>query len=84
MIWHREITNKALRSQIRQKKILWAGNMKLRIYGRLNCQSGKRMKKENRVFFSIEHQAIETGYRPCGHCMRAEYHDWKMSLAGKK
>jgi len=45
-----------------------AGNKKLRIYGTLHCFSGKRMKKENRVFFTSEKEAIENGYRCCKHC----------------
>jgi len=55
---------------IRESKIRFAGNVKLKIYGRLNCWSGKRMKKENRVFFENETEAIQSGFRPCGHCMK--------------
>jgi methylphosphotriester-DNA--protein-cysteine methyltransferase len=43
----------------------------------LHCASGKRMKKENRVFFSNEQEALEKSYRPCGHCMRSKYNNWK-------
>jgi len=43
----------------------------------LNCKSGKRMKKENRVFFSTENEAIKSNFRPCGHCMKTEYKKWK-------
>jgi len=35
------------------------------------------MKKENRVFFSSEQEAINNGYRPCGHCMIEKYKIWK-------
>jgi alkylated DNA repair dioxygenase AlkB len=42
------------------------------------------MKRENRVFFSSEYQALETGYRPCGTCMRKEYKAWKMDLFNQK
>jgi len=35
------------------------------------------MKKENRVFFKSEKEAIDKGYKPCGHCMREEYQNWK-------
>jgi methylphosphotriester-DNA--protein-cysteine methyltransferase len=35
------------------------------------------MKKENRVFFSTEKEALENKYRPCGHCMKASYKKWK-------
>jgi methylphosphotriester-DNA--protein-cysteine methyltransferase len=55
-----------------------AGNQKLKIYGTLHCSSGKRMKVTNRVFFKCENEAVSTGYRPCGHCMRKEYVRWKL------
>jgi methylphosphotriester-DNA--protein-cysteine methyltransferase len=56
-----------------------AGNRKLKIYGKLNCASGKRMKKANRIFFSSEQEAVNSGYRPCGHCMREAYKLWMQS-----
>ena len=79
MITHEKLgTNAFARS--RQLKILIekglveiAGNKKLKIYGQLDCSSGKRMKVENRIFFSSEEEAIRLGYRPCGHCMREAY-----------
>jgi methylphosphotriester-DNA--protein-cysteine methyltransferase len=77
MIKHSEISNIELHNKIRQKEILIGGNIKLKIYGTLYCLSGKRMKKETRVFFSLETEAIEKGYRPCGHCMKKEYKIWK-------
>jgi methylphosphotriester-DNA--protein-cysteine methyltransferase len=54
---------------VRAGKISFAGNKKLKIYGRLNCASGKRMKKSNRVFFSSQEEALRFGYRPCGSCL---------------
>ncbi len=57
-----------LHQLISSKEIQLAGNRKLRIYGTLTCSSGKRMKKENRVFFSSEEEAIEMGYRCCRNC----------------
>jgi methylphosphotriester-DNA--protein-cysteine methyltransferase len=77
MIRHTEINDKELRKRIKQNEISFGGNLKLRIYGKLNCRSGKRMKKENRVFFGSEKEAIEQGFRPCGHCMINEYKKWK-------
>jgi len=62
---------------IRQKQILLGGNRKLRVYGTLACSSGKKMKRENRVFFTSEKRAVENGYRPCGHCMKTAYQNWK-------
>lgn len=70
------MTDADIRRRIRNGDILFAGNRKLRIYGVLNCASGKRMKKLNRVFFSTANEAEDQGYRPCGHCMRDEYEAW--------
>ncbi len=77
MIGHSEITDIDLRNQIKLKEISYAGNLKLKIYGTLQCKSGKRMKKENRVFFGSETEAIKNGFRPCGHCMKMKYKNWK-------
>jgi hypothetical protein len=35
------------------------------------------MKVENRVFFKDEQEALELGYRPCGHCVPEKYKLWK-------
>jgi len=35
------------------------------------------MKKERRVFFESEEEAILLDYRPCAHCMRKSYLAWK-------
>ncbi len=70
-------TNRVLLSFIKNRKILWAGNRKLNIYGKLNCKSGKRMKTQNRVFFQNKQEAIALGFRPCGNCIRLEYLGWK-------
>jgi methylphosphotriester-DNA--protein-cysteine methyltransferase len=77
MISHTEISDQDLRKQIKQKEILFGGNRKLKIYGMLQCKSGRRMKKENRVFFISGKEATKKGYRPCGHCMKNEYQKWK-------
>jgi len=58
-----------------------AGNRKLRIYGTLSCNSGRRMKLDNRVFFRDDKEALAAGYRPCGHCMKAAYEQWKQREA---
>ncbi|WP_262896687.1 Ada metal-binding domain-containing protein [Fulvivirga marina] len=57
--------------------VRFAGNRKLKIYGTLDCASGKRMKMENRVFFVSEREAVELGYRPCGRCMREKFVFWQ-------
>jgi methylphosphotriester-DNA--protein-cysteine methyltransferase len=77
MIRHIDMSETALHKCIRQSKISFGGNSKLKIYGTLHCKSGKRMKKENRVFFGSIKEAIANGYRPCGHCMQAAYKKYK-------
>jgi methylphosphotriester-DNA--protein-cysteine methyltransferase len=77
MILHSKIRDTDLREKIKQKSICFGGNRKLKIYGTLQCSSGKRMKIENRVFFATESEATQNGYRPCGHCMKKEYQKWK-------
>lgn len=82
MIRHNDFKNNEsgkaqLHKLIRQKKIVLGGNRKLRIYGMLSCSSGKRMLRQNRVFFSSEAEAIAEGFRPCGHCMKGKYRLWK-------
>ena len=42
-----------------------------KIFGRLDCRSGLRMKRENRVFFLTWQDAINEGYRPCKKCKPA-------------
>ncbi|MFL9839163.1 Ada metal-binding domain-containing protein [Flavobacterium sp. ST-75] len=80
MIQHIEISAISLRSKIKNREISFAGNKKLKIYGLLSCKSGKRMKQQNRVFFSLEQEARENQFRPCGHCMKTEYKKWKDGL----
>src|SRR5687767_5398655 len=77
MLSHLEISDQELRNQIRQKQIYLERNDKLKIYVLLKCRSGKRMKKENRVFFRARTEAIRLGFRPCGHCLASDYKKWK-------
>ncbi|MDR6564424.1 MULTISPECIES: Ada metal-binding domain-containing protein [unclassified Arcicella] len=82
MIRHQDIldekgTNRLLLSLIKDKQITVGANKSLKIYGKLNCKSGKRMKTQNRVFFKDIQEAVVLGFRPCGHCMRLEYLEWK-------
>ncbi|WP_129714206.1 Ada metal-binding domain-containing protein [Pedobacter sp. SYP-B3415] len=77
MIRHEELGNWEVRALIRQGGICFAGNRKLRIFGRLDCSRGKRMRRQNRVFFSSAASAAAAGYRPCGHCMKFAYQKWK-------
>lgn len=77
MVKHGDLSGKQLFKLLRTQFITLAGNRKLKIYGRLNCNSGRRMKEENRVFFKNETEAKLLGFRPCGHCLRDRYNDWK-------
>ena len=80
MTEHTKINNRDLRIKIKNAEICFGGNQKLKIYGTLKCKSGKRMKRENRVFFSSEEEAKQNGFRPCGHCMKTDYQHWKDGL----
>ncbi|MGZ3751805.1 MAG: Ada metal-binding domain-containing protein [Mucilaginibacter sp.] len=83
MIAHAELGDTAfqrsrtLKTLIDAGDIQLAGNRKLKIFGTINCFSGKRMKTANRVFFGSADEAQRMGYRPCGHCMREAYLQWK-------
>ena len=79
MIEHSGISNAQLKSLIRNKKIILAGNRSVKIYGLLTCSSGKRMLKSNRVFFISKQEAINHGYRPCGSCLNHYYREWKQT-----
>ena len=46
----------------------YAGWRPGKIFGRLDCKSGVRMRKENRVFFLTWDDAINQHYRPCKKC----------------
>lgn len=74
---HAHLSDRVLRTKIRRKELTFGGNKNLKIYGSLHCSSGKRMRKENRIFFVSETAAIALGYRPCGHCMKQKYREWK-------
>jgi alkylated DNA repair dioxygenase AlkB len=80
MIRHISLDDLELKKNIRTGLFSFAGNARLKIYGKLNCRSGKRMRRENRVFFRSEREAIQQGFRPCGHCMGSNYKNYKMNL----
>lgn len=71
--------SRKLKQLLDTKQIRFGGNVRLKIYGTMSCKSGKRMKAENRVFFSSATEAVDRGYRPCGHCMTTDYQRWKNS-----
>lgn len=69
-MWHHQnLSDKELYGLIRAGKIGLGGNKRLKIYGTLHCSSGKRMKRESRVFFEAEMEAQKAGYRPCKRCL---------------
>lgn len=80
MLKHTDISKETLLHLIRKRQVTMAGNRKLKIYGTLKCSSGKRMKKENRLFFANANEAIQAGFRPCGHCLKGEYQRWKVGI----
>ena len=83
MIRHSAIDDEDLRRLILGGHIRYGGNRTLRIYGRLDCASGKRMKRDNRVFFADEAAARAAGFRPCGHCLRAAYAHWRRTACDR-
>ncbi|WP_343523726.1 Ada metal-binding domain-containing protein [Pedobacter sp.] len=76
MIKHADISTEELKKHFKNKDICFGGNARLKIFGLLTCRSGKRMKKENRVFFRSVEEALQHGYRPCGHCLKTAYQQW--------
>ena len=66
MIQHSKILDPDLRNKIKNVEICFGGNQKLKIYGMLKCSSGKRMKRENRVFFLSENEARQNGANKAG------------------
>ncbi|MBD2753479.1 Ada metal-binding domain-containing protein [Spirosoma validum] len=70
---------RALARLMKNGTVTLAGNRPGKIYGRLDCRTGKRMKPENRVFFQSETDAVTLGYRPCAICLPREYKLWKAS-----
>ncbi|MGC6452711.1 MAG: Ada metal-binding domain-containing protein [Candidatus Puniceispirillaceae bacterium] len=81
MIRHDAIDDEDLRRLILGGHIRYGGNLRLRIYGRLDCSSGKRMKRASRVFFGDAAAARAPGLRPSGHCRRDDYARWKDQAA---
>ncbi len=82
MIRHEQVNIHQLRQLIHKNELTLAGNQDLKIYGRLDCASGERMKKKNRVFFKHEAEALGYGFRPCGHCLKSQYLKWMLKAKG--
>lgn len=81
---HKLLTAEAIRSLIKGRQILLAGNSRLKIYGSLRCSSGKNMKRVHRIFFANEAEALALGYRPCARCKKEGYMNWKKLDLRKK
>ena len=82
MISHDALDDAALRRKILAGEIRFGGNHWLGIYGRLDCASGKRMKRSTRVFFAGEDAARAAHFRTCGHCMPDAYIMWRRAASG--
>ena len=80
MIRHDDIDDAALHRMIRDGRLAFAGNRRLRIFGRLDCRAGRRLARANRVFFASRSEAERRGYRPCARCLRAAYDVWKSTV----
>ncbi len=77
MFWHCDLTPAQVFGLLRTRQITLAGNARVRIFGRLDCRSGRRMLRQHRVFFVDEAEALAAGYRPCAHCLRPAYRRWR-------
>ena len=80
MIRHDMIDEAALHRMIRDGRLTFAGNRRLKIFGRLDCRAGRRLARRNRVFFANRSEAEGLGYRPCARCVRAGYDVWKSAV----
>jgi len=63
-----------------QKEICFGGNRKLKIYGTLHCKLGKRMKKENRVYFESINEYNRMEKRPNYNLRKTDSYQTKSSL----
>ncbi len=79
MAWHNGIGRHELRQEIKNRSVKYAGNSRLKKIWASQCSSGKRMTRDNRIFFKTETEALAAGFRPCGHCMPDQYHMWKLT-----
>lgn len=77
MIFHKDLTKDELKQLLISGQITLGGYFNGKIYGKLDCWSGKKMKRESRVFFKDENEALNEGFRPCGHCLKEKYQKWK-------
>lgn len=71
---------RALAGLVTKSVVTLGGNQPGKIYGRLDCRAGKRMKPANRVFFRDVTEAEAAGFRPCAICLPNTYCTWRQSL----
>jgi hypothetical protein len=76
MIRRNTIDDREVLKAIKSDLIRYGGHRKQRIYGTLGYNSGKRMKRQHRVLFENRKDSINSGYRPCGNCMKETYREW--------
>ena len=74
---HDAVTEATLRTRFRDGSLTMAGNRWLKIYGRLGCPAGRRMRRGSLVFFADATAAEAAGYRFCARCCWASYDVWK-------
>ena len=79
MIRHDMIDEVSLHRMIRDGRLTFAGNRRQKIFGRLDCRTGRRLARRNRIFFASRGEAERLGYRPCARCLPAAYDVWKSS-----
>ena len=80
MIRHDSLDSVSLHRMIRDGHVCFAGNRRLKIFGRLDCPAGRRMARDTRVFFASRSEAEALGYRPCARCLATAYDVWKSSM----
>ncbi len=76
MLAHALLSKYEVFQKTKNRKVLFGGNKRLKIYGTLKCKSEKRMKVINRVFFKSKKEAVLHDYRPCGQCLPLKYKEW--------
>ena len=67
MYFHIDLSEERVSQGLISGEFRFTGHRQSRIYCRPDCHAGQRMLRRNRVFFSSESEALERGFRPCGH-----------------
>lgn len=77
---HDDLSDAEVRRLIQRRRIMLAGNRSRKVMGRLDCSSGRRMHRKNRILFPHAFIGTRSGYRPCGHCCRNAHWRWKRGM----